>query len=330
MNLNTNPTTAEDVSTMTPTDLITRNAAHLSVVELALGSLAHALHIPFTGHILSLNQGAFLCHACQNSRDRRASAQASYEISGVAATLKSLAPTGKKLGPMLALVMQGLLFSLGILLFGHKKFGQIMAMILLSIWAFIHPFMTLLISFGPKQIEQVFQFYTDKINLDYFMAGYAVLTVILILFVTKVIGAVLIVQWLQQNDEKKWTAWQEGLILRSKKLMGPSDPTGSQNRNSSPLKGSLRDLRSPLFLLSFMLTWIFLFVQKESWSSFIWLALRPVAIAFIVLYLLRSPQFLKLCGLAAARFGFLRPIHRRLLDVQKYWRRKDISNSLEK
>lgn len=327
MNPPRKPSIMTDDSAALPVDQITRNAAHLSVVELALGSLAHALHIPFTGHILSLNQGAFLCDASLKSLNRKASAKASYEISGVAATFKSLAPTGKKLGPMLALVMQGLLFSLGILIFGHKKLGQIMAMVLLSTWAFIHPLMTLLISFGPQQLEKVIQFYTDKMNLEYSMAGYAVLSVIFILFAVKVTAAIVIVQWIQKLDEKKWAAWQDNLVLRSKKLMGGNDPLKTDSKNSSPVKGALRDLRSPLFLLSFVLTWIFLFVQKETWSSFIWLALRPVAIAFILLYLLRSPQFLKICGLAAEKFGFLQPIHRRLLDVQKYWKQKNISNS---
>ena len=310
-------------------DLITRNAAHLSIVELALGSLAHAFHIPFTGHILSLNQAAFLCHGCKYSMDRRSSAQACYEISGVAATLKSLAPTGKKLGPMLALVMQGLLFSIGIVLFGKKKFGQIVGMILLSTWAFIHPLITLLISFGPKQLENVVQFYTDKINVDYYFAGYAVFSVIAILFLMKAICGLFIVQWIDQSDEKKWASWQDHLISRSQKVIGPSRNLKSFTQNSSPLKGALRDLLRPLFLFSFALTWIFLFVQKDSWTSFTWLALRPVAIAFVIFYLLRSPQFLKLCAAAAEKFGFLRPIHRRLLEVRKYWDLKTTTNSSE-
>lgn len=310
-------------------DLVTRNAAHLSVVELALGSLAHAFHLPFTGHILSLNQGAFLCHGCKYSADRQSSAQACYEISGVAATLKSLAPTGKKLGPMLALVMQGLLFSMGLLLFGKKKWGQIAGMILLSTWAFIHPLITFLISFGPKQLENVVQFYTDKINVDYYFAGYAVLSVITFLFLAKVICGLFIVQWIDRSDEKKWAAWQEQLIRRSQKVIGAGRNLKSQAEHSSPLKGALRDLLSPLFLFSFALTWIFLFVQKDSWSSFTWLALRPVAIAFVIFYLLRSPQFLKLCAVATEKFGFLRPIHKRLLEVQKYWDRKNSANSSE-
>ncbi len=313
-------TPLSEASLISTSAIVTQSAAHLSVVEMALGSLAHSFHIPFTGHILSLNQGAFLCYSTKYSSHRKASAQACYEISGVAATFKSLAPTGKKLGPMLGIVVQGLLFSVGILIFGRRKFGQIMAFILLSVWAFIHPFVTLLISFGPKQLQQVATFYVEKMNLDYFLASSTVISVISVLFLTKVIVAIFIVEWVNQNDEKKWAQWQNHLIfmLQLRKYQILANDLKTRPNVDSPLIKSLHDLRSPLFLFSFLLTWIFLFVQKESWSSFILQSLRPVAFAFTLLYLARSNYLLSACGRAAEKFYFLRPVHHRLIKVHHY------------
>ena len=44
-------------------ELIGKYSAGLSLIEVALGSLLHALHIPFAGNFLSLNQGYLLCRA---------------------------------------------------------------------------------------------------------------------------------------------------------------------------------------------------------------------------------------------------------------------------
>ncbi len=305
------------------TNLVTRDAAHLSMVEFALGSLLHALHFPFTGHLLSINEGLFLSHASVHSADRRAAALACYEIAGVAATIKSFSPTGKKLGPMLGIIMQGLLFSLGILIFGKKKLGQFVGIILLSVWAFIHPLLSLVITFGFSQISEVARFYLERLNLDYHVAGYTVVAVILTLYTLKIVIAFIAINWLNQSDDSQWQLWQTNLIQRSHNII-------SQKKVATvltPLKGSLTDLSNPLFLFSFVLTWIFLFAQKSSWSEFIGLALRPVGLAFVIFYLLRSPEFLKLCSYLAQRFGILKPIHRRLVLVQHYLNLKTSTTS---
>src|SRR6185295_7221686 len=85
-------------------------ATLLSLTEVGLGSVLHAMHIPFTGQLLSLNQIAVLSHATKMHPEK----SAPLTISVVAALLKSLSPIGKRLTPMLALTMQGLLFTFGI------------------------------------------------------------------------------------------------------------------------------------------------------------------------------------------------------------------------
>ncbi len=297
------------------TDVITKDAAHLAIVEEVIGSVAHAAHLPFTGHLLSLNEGAFLCHGCIHSSDRRSGALACYEIAGVAATIKSLAPTNRKLGPMLAILMQGLLFSTGIVLFGRKRIGQFFGMLLLSTWAFIHPFLGLLVAFGPTQLKKVISYYLQKLHLDYHFAGLAVLSAIFVLFALKLGVSLFIVRYLNRENEEKWEEWQTKWTARANLLK----PKKKSEHELTPLRGTLRDLRSPLFLLSFALTWIFLLVQKESWSEFVWLALRPLGVAFLFLYLLRSPTILRVFSHASERVGVLKPIHRRLLLVRHYW-----------
>ncbi len=214
---------------------------------------------------------------------------------------------------MLSIVMQGLLFSFGVIVLGRKKWGQMLGMVLLSLWAFIQPVMTLLVSFGPQQMDQVSRFYLERLNIDYAFAGQTFVSIIALLLLIKVIGALGLVVWMDRANETGWIEWQLRWMRRSRTLAPPV--TGIP---ISPLRGSLRDLLSPLFLFSLILTGLFLLVQKESWSEFIWQSLRPVGVAFIIFYLSRSPTFIKLLKKLAERIGVLKPLHRRWAEVQKY------------
>ncbi|MFP5459829.1 MAG: hypothetical protein ACLGG7_13920, partial [Bacteriovoracia bacterium] len=108
------------------TSEIGKNAATLSLIEVGLGSLLHGLKLPFSGHVLSLNQSFILTRATLTSGERRDAAV----ISTTAAILKSLSPAGKKLTPMLAIAVQGQLYYLGLLVAGTGVIGQLLGSLL--------------------------------------------------------------------------------------------------------------------------------------------------------------------------------------------------------
>lgn len=119
-------------------DIVGSHAAMLSITEVGLGSLLHSLHIPFTGHFLSINQ-VFLLSRASAMCGGKGSRFMPGSISFVAAALKSLSPAGKKLTPMLAISTQGFLFNVGIFLFGHTLVGRIVGAGLSSLWGFMQP-----------------------------------------------------------------------------------------------------------------------------------------------------------------------------------------------
>lgn len=114
-------------------------AGTLALAELGLGSLLHALHIPLTGTILSLNQGFFLSRVTRLHAKRTDIKAFVFDISIVTALLKSLSPMGKKLTPMLAIATQGLLFTAGISIFGINILSVVLSSMLLSIWGVFQP-----------------------------------------------------------------------------------------------------------------------------------------------------------------------------------------------
>ena len=64
---------------------------------------------------------------------------------------------------------------------------------------------------------------------------------------------------------------------------------GLATTSSSPVKSALYDLLKPVFLFSFILMLVFVWQLNGSFVEKLWLALRPLASAFVIFYLLRSP-----------------------------------------
>jgi hypothetical protein len=306
------PAKPETLSSTPQADHVTQAAAHLSVVEVALGTFIHAIFLPFGGHLLSLNEALFLARAAEKSETRTKAALASYEIAGVAAAMKSLAPTARKLGPMLGIMTQGLLFSLGLLLGGHRRIGQILGLMLLSTWAFIQHFITLFISFGPDELAKVLQFYQERLTKEFSIVGTTLITAVLGLYAIKCLVGTGLIFWMNKKSDQKWLDWVMGWQVRAQKYKRPA------NRGPrSAWAGALRDLANPIFLISFALTFAVFCVQKESVSQIVWLSLRPIAIGFILFYLLRATWFMSWLDQMTKNSAILRPIRRRLELVQQ-------------
>ena len=257
-------------------EMVGRVAAQLSVIELALGSLLHSLHIPFAGSFLSLNQGYFLCTSALEEHEN--AALRTQQISNVAAVLKSFSPAGKKLGPMVSLSMQGLLFSLGLGIVGVNAIGLALGMILLALWSFIQPLITYYLFFGKELFEGLNSLYQKTLpfhGIQPKFLGLIFLSVILAKFVMALFVVFLAM--------KRRHAWENWVIQLSEQHQRPL-PTKNQGLALS----LLRDITRPLFLLSLAITAFFLYFSEHSLAAKMWLLLRPVAIGLVFFYLSRT------------------------------------------
>lgn len=236
----------------------------LSAIEVGLGSLLHSLHVPFAGIFLSLNQGYLLCRVAILTRNP----WTGYSVSNIAAVLKSLAPAGKKLGPMLSLSMQGLLFNLGTL-FGVNPFGLSLGMILLSFWSFVQPVITYYLFFGDTIVDLAKFIYEKSLPYggEYLLYG---------VIMAKALTAVILAMIAWKNKGHSLT---QDKFLEHKPLPQKQGP---------PLLLALKDLAHPLFLLSLLGTGIFLYFSHHSMSEIIWKLMRPLALGFIFFYFSRT------------------------------------------
>ncbi len=258
-------------------DLEIKRAAQLAVTEIGLGSLGHGFKIPLTGQLLSLNQLAFLLNALNCDKLSNASV---FEISGIAAVLKSFSPAGQKLGPMLSICMQGFLFWTGTAVFGRNFAGQLLGAILLCLWAFIQPFITLLMIYG-NDLVKIGEYSIKRLNEDYAFIATSLIYAVTGLLVLKLAIAIgLVIYSVTKEQEINLISENKISILISRQL-----PHG-QSKN--PFRAALKDLLKPVFLFSFILMLIFVWQFEGPVNQKIWLSLRPLATAFVLFYLLRS------------------------------------------
>jgi len=264
-------------------ELVGKYSAALSVIEVALGSVLHSVHLPLVGNFLSLNQGFLLCRGSIEAKSRGLK-PVGYSISNVAAVLKSLAPAGKKLGPMLSLSAQGLLFALGEGALGANLAGWMLGMALLSLWTFVQPIVTYYLFFG-SDLFSALHYLFDR-TLPYHGISLGDLAWLLAAVVVLKMAAGAGLAWVAWRTQGR-AGFQEKLLrLAAEQGARPIDGVALSRRAALWL--SFRDLFRPLFLLSLAATACFLFFSEHSAAQRFWILLRPVAIGFIFFYFSRT------------------------------------------
>lgn len=282
------------IDTEKQSEIEIKKAAQLSITEITLGSIGHGFKIPLTGQLLSLNQLAFMLNAVNKEKLPKSS---TFEISGIAAILKSFSPAGQKLGPMLSIAMQGFLFWLGISVFGLNIVGQIIGAVALSLWAFIQPFVTLFMIYG-FDLTKLIEFYSKRISDDYSFVALSLIYAVMTFMIFKILVAIGFVIFSVSSKKEISLIKQSKIATTLLKQI----PSGS---SSNAVKAAVKDLFKPLFFLSFILMLVFIWQLNGSLGEKIWLSLRPLAIAFVIFYLLRSPWVAKKlleCSQKSTRF----------------------------
>ncbi|HEY5235688.1 MAG TPA: hypothetical protein VIJ14_05885 [Rhabdochlamydiaceae bacterium] len=246
------------------------HATALSLSEVGLGSIMHALHIPFAGTLLSLNQ-IFLLTRSLSLATSRSRTSSPFSISSSAALIKCLAPIGKKLTPMLAICMQGMLYNLGILCFGNTLSGRLTGGVLSSLWSSLQPLLLYWLLFGSSFFQAVEKFAWVEGLFYGLIAGKAIAAFLIVLF-TPSLPAFKFEQYLHKLSS-----------IKKSKYLSPV--------HKQPIKQALSDLCKPLFLVSLVITSLFLYFSQGISTILIWGILRPLGAGFLCFFLMRMLPF---------------------------------------
>ena len=254
---------------------IGKQAATLSLIELGLGSLLHSFKLPLSGHLLSINQIALL----SRSSFKLKSSSPALQISLVASFLKSLSPSGKKLTPMLAIAAQGVLYYLGLFIFGINYIGLFFAVMTSSLWAFLQPVLFIYLLFGKNSIS-VAEYFIKELSLIFPRADHFLFWLLLGTIIVKLVIAFFFSLLAIKISDRNFDLYQKRILLNIK--MKPSN-------NHSHAYLAFRDLLNPMFLISFFMTILFFIFSNSTLNhvQIIWWLLRPIAIGFIIFYGIR-------------------------------------------
>jgi hypothetical protein len=259
-------------------------AGMLALIETGLGSILHALHVPLTGFFLSLNQAYFLSFSVKIMRRESTARFNGLHISTIVALLKSLSPAGKKLTPMLAIAMQGVLFSAGTLILGANFLGVALGAILLSLWGFIQPLALTGLIFGaslhPSKVLEITQYYARMVERIVPNFSDHLLSIILGLVLVKVILALGLAShaWMAHTSTVK--SWL-GKLIKTGAQIKPVKEYPNDSKPSAPVVLALKELLRPIILFPLALTGCFFWFAEHNAAKSIWMMLRPLAIAFL-------------------------------------------------
>jgi len=266
-------------------DVVTRYAMQLSLTEIGLGSLLHAFHIPFSGFFLSLNQcfvlNRALAHSCQASSW---DSSLPMVISNTTAIMKTLSPFGKKFIPMLAISMQGVLFSVGTIIFGNNLWGRCIGSMLLSLWPMIQPTIIYGIIYSGIFLNMIE--YYNPIIAKSFVFGNMTLQIAVLGFIGAHIVLSLAVCLLAYALPTAIVDSYELFLISYNSPQSLSEVPKHTFRQK--LKGVLKDLTSPIFLASLLLSAFFFYATLHSLGAFFFAFFRLIAIAFLTFFLIRN------------------------------------------
>lgn len=273
---------------------ITDTSVQLTLVEVFLGSFLHGLKIPFGGHFLSLNQGFFLLRSAKGLRSRALLFKVPVYVSTVVATLKCLSPAGNKLGPMTSITVQGFLFAAGNCIFGFNWLGQTVGMLLLGLWAFFQPILTLYIIFGSDLLT-AFMDNLGKLQKIFAVQDQTLWLLFFILIGVKCVLSVAVVILFRSKNENIVNEWIDDLSQKSKgsltghrpSLLDPADQESLSWFSRQATLGAIKDILKPFFIFSIVIMFLFFYSAGADWTTTLIGLLRPIAIGFLIFYIMR-------------------------------------------
>lgn len=266
---------------MIPTEVLGRYSATLTATEIGLGSILHSLHIPFSGNLLSLNQGFLLAKGIWRHEGESGARLLPARVSAVASILKSLSPAGKKLTPMLAIVSQGFLFSVGTVCFGTNLFGVLVGMFLLCLWPFVQPLLIYYFLFG-RTLYDAALFALRAVQKYVPISDESLVRGFLGIVTVKLLVGLLLVWMSRRRSDNLTSAFSkmgETALQRSLKW--------SQTSLRLAARGAARELFRPFFIVNITLVWLFFRFSETPHARVIWLSLRPIAIGFVLYFAIR-------------------------------------------
>ncbi len=239
-------------------------------LELTLGSMLHAARIPLRGLALSSLQAGMMVFAGRGlSQPGRV-----VWVPFISGGLKALSPAGNRVRPMIAIVMQGLLFGTTVQALGWNVFALGLGGALIGAWAALQGFFLQYLLLGREMVrayDTVVLWLADKWHvtapgLPWLVGAWAALHAV-------VVAGVTLAAWRLQQPPARL----QRLLETGRPLPVPPGPP------AHPAWRRLREFGHWQFWLPLLVVATILVVSGSSWETVAWLVLRFVAVGCLVM-----------------------------------------------
>jgi len=246
-------------------------------IEMSVGSALHGVKFPLTGLVMSTTQSVVLA-AVVGGLARR---ERVVWVPFIAAGLKALSPTGSRLGPMLAISVQGILFSVVTRFLGIGRAGLFLAGFLVGGWAGAQGILIQYVLVGDnlfKAYTAVARWLAETWSVTLPSMGALVLTLtvgfgLVAGTATAVFG----------GRRTKVSAIRRALESRGAIVQVPER---TLSRRQAWLLGA-KDLLRPSFWLPVLIVLLVLKLTGTADLDLFWIVFRAAAVAFVLFSLIR-------------------------------------------
>lgn len=254
-------------------------------VEATVGSALHGTQIPLRGLFLSTLQSVVMMYAADGLGKRRRVVWVPF----IAAGLKALSPSGNRLRPMLAITVQGLLFSTAISSIGWNVIGVAVAGWLVGAWAGAQGIVLQYLFIGDdllRAYDTVVRWLAEKIGTG--IPG--ILTVV----------GVWVTVWGAVSAAATLYAWRRRTRMPARlKAILDKGTTGIRFAEATPrwneaiLRGA-GDLARPVFWAPVAVVALLILASGSTWENVFWLVARATTVGLVVFSLARTLRPTKL------------------------------------
>lgn len=249
-------------------------------IEASLGAALHTFKVPVTGLVMASLQVVVMSMAAEKLQRR----ERVVWVSTIAAGLKALSPSGSRLGPMLAISVQGILATAVFRLLGWNRWGAFWAGAVACAWAGLQGLLIQYLLLG-NGLVRAYDAMAQWIGRRLHVEAPAMITLILALAVVYAAVGGLLAMW----------AWK----LRSRPGSGPlhlsgldariahATNLGALDHPNASFARQAASLMRPSFLLPLVIVGVILFAAGHPAADIGWMALRAFAVGLAIIGALR-------------------------------------------
>ncbi|MBF8295477.1 MAG: hypothetical protein HW389_2022 [Bacteroidetes bacterium] len=246
--------------------------------EATVGSALHQARIPMSGLFLSVVQSLVMMYA----GDRLTERSRVMWVPFISAGLKALSPYGGRLRPMLAITVQGFLFSLSVTLLGWNVVGILVGGWFVGAWAALQGIALQYLMIGDNlfpALDIMIRWMVKYLHLE--LPG----VITLIVFWTIVCGTlsavVTLLAWLRRHKLPERIS-----KMLSKGARGVTGDVGTPTIKAAVRRG-LRDLLRPLFWAPVLVIAGVIVATGSSWEQAMWVVVRAVTVGWALFSVVR-------------------------------------------